>query len=113
MRKDAAEKLSEVLDMESAALRNGQLDALDPLSLQKSQLLVNLQAERSRSIDLASIRAKAARNEALLAAAIRGVQNARTRLSDLQAVKDNLRVYSKEGLLLQKKSKTSAVERKA
>ena len=87
MRRSAGTLLAHLLDQESEALRSGNLSALTPIATEKSKILVNLESERVKPSDIATIRAKAARNEALLAAAIRGVKTARDRIAELDVVK--------------------------
>ena len=113
MRRSAGTLLAHLLDQESEALRSGNLSALTPIATEKSKILVNLESERVKPSDIATIRAKAARNEALLAAAIRGVKTARDRIAELDVVKNDLRIYGQDGSLLNAKRKSSAIERKA
>jgi len=69
MRKSAGATLAQLLDQECEALKAGNLSALGPIADEKSKILVNLEGERAKSSEIATIRAKAARNETLLAAA--------------------------------------------
>ena len=113
MRKAAGAALVHLLDEECKALKAGDLSALAPIAVQKSQILIDLDNGKERTLDLATIRAKAARNETLLAAAIKGVKTARKRISELEAVKSDLRVYGKDGTLQNARRQSSAMERKA
>ena len=113
MHKSTIVQLVQLLEEEGHAVRTGNISALEPILEQKSELLITLESSPNNYTDIAIIRAKAARNEALLAAAIRGVKTARNRLLELESVKSELRVYGKDGSLQQTKGHSSALERKA
>jgi len=113
MHNSAGILLARLLDDECEALKAGNWTALAPIATEKSKLLIDLQERNGRSSHLATIRAKAARNETLLAAAISGVKVARRRISELQDVRSDLRVYGKDGTLQSSKRQITVMERKA
>jgi len=113
MTNTAARSLIAALDEESIALRTGALLDLPQIADKKSSLLIALESEKGLAADLAKIRAKAARNEALLAAAIKGVQAARDRLAALNEVKTGLNLYSEKGKMKYLKPGATALEKKA
>lgn len=113
MRKSTTEALVTLLDQESDALRKGDFAGLADFAKRKNSLITALTKDQARATDIAAIRAKAARNEALFASAIKGVQTARDRISALNDVRNGLSFYSENGQMKHVPENRSAMERKA
>lgn len=113
MQVDAIRQLLAVLDQEGAALRNGDLGALPEIAEQKIKLSAEIQKQTFDQKQLEILRAKASANASLLAAAIRGIKAARSRLDALSEVRDVLSVYGPAGQIERVPTKRSDVERKA
>ncbi|WP_245541138.1 flagellar protein FlgN [Yoonia vestfoldensis] len=86
-----------LLETETAAIIAGEYAVLDDLAGRKQDLLTHLQHIPTATGDLQTIGRLLARNQSLLAAAIKGISAARVRLAALQAVRDGLQVYDQSG----------------
>jgi flagellar biosynthesis/type III secretory pathway chaperone len=92
----ATDALEDLLDHERRMILAGQIDDLARGTRQKEQLisrLSNLRDDRA----LARVRAKAERNQALLAAAARGLKAARARIGQIASGGAPLRTYGCDG----------------
>jgi len=90
-------QLHHVLDLEKQALISADFDPLGDLLQQKEKLLGQLVTFGSSPALLRPIRAKMDENQALLAAAIKGVAAAGERLEALHNVQKTLSVYDDSG----------------
>lgn len=97
MRETAVIDLAALLDSENAAIIAGDYAALDALAPRKLQLFDALTGLQIPKADLRMIAGKLANNQSLLAAAIKGIGAARSRLAALRAVRDGLQVYDRSG----------------
>lgn len=113
MSNSAMQGLLAVLDREGIALQNGDLAALPLIAEEKSRFSAALETELATQAELEILRAKASANASLLAAAIRGIKAARSRLDALSEVRGVLSVYGPSGQLDRVQTKQSDVERKA
>ena len=110
---DTVEALHSLLAAEAAALRQGDLSALGPLAGQKAALLATLTAAGApEARRLARLRAEAARNAGLIAAAQRGLAAACQRLAELQRAAAP-QTYDSTGRRSQLGAAAGAVERRA
>lgn len=113
MASSAIQDLLAVLDREGEALRRGDLAALPLIAEEKSICSAALEREPASQAQLEILRAKASANANLLAAAIRGIKSARSRLDALSEVRGVLSVYGPTGQLDRVPTAPSDVERKA
>lgn len=97
MRDDVISDLAALLDRENAAIIAGDYATLDALAARKQLLFDTLTGIAFAEPDLRVISGKLARNQSLLAAAIKGIAAARSRLAALRAVRDGLQVYDQSG----------------
>jgi flagellar biosynthesis/type III secretory pathway chaperone len=87
MRDPTISELRSLLETETAAILTGQYAQLDDLASRKDQLFQELQQAPRAAADLRAISRMLARNQALLAAALKGIS----------AVRDGLQVYDQSG----------------
>ncbi len=113
MRDQVVNQVLDLLDTERQALRTGDFDALNPLLEAKTQLFERLQVTAPGRRDLEIIQQKLSENQALLSAAIQGVDAARTRLSALQNVRENLSTYDHNGQMAKLPTARPAMTKKA
>lgn len=92
----AAGALLDLLERERAALRAGRFDVLERLASEKARLAGSL--GDAPDAEIAAVQDAARRNAAMLEAAARGVQNAKSRLTRCQAPAP-LRTYDSVGRL--------------
>jgi hypothetical protein len=98
-RADPVAGLLDLLARERAALLDGSIAALPSLVAGKERLADELAAGESRgAADLSRLRAAAQTNEALLAAALRGIADARARLEILRDGGPALTTYDARGV---------------
>lgn len=107
------QKLDHVLDLERRALISADFDPLGGLLAQKEILLGQVGAGRPTLDQLRRTQAKMADNQALLAAAIKGVAAAGERLEALQNVQKTLSVYDDSGRVEFVQMRTHSLEKKA
>jgi len=93
----AVEALDRLLAQERAALLSGNLARLAPLVREKHQALARLENAGASKTDLDRLMQAGERNQALLAAAARGIRAARDRLTTIQAGPQPMRTYAKDG----------------
>ena len=92
----ASGALLDLLERERAALRSGRFDILERLAVEKTRLAGSL--GDARESDIAAVQDAARRNAAMLEAAKKGVQSAKSRLARSQAPVP-LRTYDSLGQL--------------
>ncbi len=97
MRDSPVIDLVALLDRENAAIIAGDYATLDELAIAKQQLFDALSGTPIPKAELRVIAAKLDKNQMLLAAAIKGIGAARSRLAALRAVRDGLQVYDRSG----------------
>ncbi|ARU02599.1 flagellar protein FlgN [Yoonia vestfoldensis] len=97
MRDPTIAQLRSLLEAETTAILAGQYAVLDDLAARKDQLFDDLQQAPRTATDLRAISGLLTRNQALLAAALKGISAARLRLTALKAVRDGLQVYDQSG----------------
>ena len=102
-----------LLDREHEALRAGDLSVLSTISEEKAALEETLRRSRVEPEDLEILRAKAASNADMLAAAIRGVKAARERVAALSDVQNVLSVYGPKGDMQRVSTAKSGLQKKA
>ena len=95
----AAEALDDLLEQERRLILDGRIVGLTGTTALKERLLVRL-AEQTDTPQLVRLRAKAERNQALLAAASRGLKAAGERLAALSTTSNPLRTYGADGAAL-------------
>ncbi len=89
--------LEQLLAQERHNLLAGRFDGLEATLRAKTRLLDRLRSERTDPRQLEALRTKALRNQALLAAAGKGIEAARNRLAAIQATPDPMRTYARDG----------------
>jgi len=102
-----------VLDLERQALIAADFDPLGGFLQQKEKLLGQLAATRPSPDLLRPIRRKMDANQALLAAAIKGVAAAGERLEALHSVQKGLSVYDDSGRVELAQRHKHSLEKKA
>ncbi|SEW41186.1 hypothetical protein SAMN04488515_2795 [Cognatiyoonia koreensis] len=113
MPSDSVMALLLALDREGDALRKGELASLPAIAEEKARLAAEIQKRPVSNQDIEILRAKASANANLLAAAIRGIKTARSRLDALSDVRNVLSVYGPAGRMERVPTKRSDLERKA
>ena len=93
----AADALDDLLDQERRMILSGQIDGLVRVSGDKDRLLARLPGAGDGTEVLDRLRAKADRNQKLLAAAARGLKSASRRGEALNTSTNNLRTYGRNG----------------
>ncbi len=106
-------QLDQVLDLEKQALISANFDPLGDLLQQKEMLLAQLAAAKPAADALRPARRKMDENQALLAAAIKGVAAAGERLEALNSVQKGLRVYDPNGRVDLAPQHNKSLEKKA
>lgn len=109
------ESLMHLLERERALLLKGQLDALAEIIPIKETLLDEI-AARDRTApeaQMVALRARIARNQALLDGALRGIRAVAARMSDLRQVRRGLDTYDQSGRRTTIESPGPSVERRA
>ena len=102
-----------LLEDERAAIRRADFDELEKLTQTKEKLFLELQSETPSQIALSRIKDLLNTNQALLSAAIKGVNDARARLLEIAEVQKGLRFYDPTGHIAQVETRRSALEKKA
>ncbi|MFV0359031.1 hypothetical protein [Tropicimonas sp.] len=114
MENDLPNALRLVLLEERAALLSGRISDAGALSGRKQDLAERLAGLRVTDPDmLRQLHQEAQRNEALFAAALKGLQAARTRLEDIRRVVGHLDTYTSQGCRRDLIGKTATFERRA
>ncbi len=95
---ETAEALVKVLDEERTALVNGEIERLEPISLEKARLFEELESvsELPRAV-LLDIQSRVQRNQGLLQASSKGLRAALTRLAAIRGAATALDTYSTDG----------------
>lgn len=106
-------QLHHALDLERQALISADFDPLGDLLQKKEKLLSQLATARLSTDQLRPIRAKMDENQALLAAAIKGVAAAGERLKALHNVQKTLSVYDGSGRVELVQKHKPSLEKKA
>jgi hypothetical protein len=91
------EALAALLDRECALLLEGRLSVFAQLAREKARLADNVMRAGAEIGDLQALRAKAERNQELLAQAAKGIAAARDRLAALRAGPAPMRTYCVDG----------------
>jgi len=92
------QEIDTLLEQERNALIEGRLDDLVALIARKEELAHALaDAPLGESDALERLQRKAARNQAMLDSALRGIKSVSTRLSTIRKVRENLESYDHQG----------------
>lgn len=92
------QEIDTLLEQERTALIEGRLDDLVALIARKEELARALaDAPLGGSDALERLQGKAARNQAMLDSALRGIKSVSTRLSTIRKVRENLESYDQKG----------------
>ncbi len=102
-----------VLNAERQALISAQFDLLPGFYTQKEGFLTRLVQSNPHKAELRLIKASMDENQALLAAAMKGVAAARERLEALHNVQNGLSVYTDEGRVELAQRRMRTLEKKA
>jgi hypothetical protein len=100
--------LDELLDLERAALVDGELERLGALLPEKEKLI-----ERVNKLDsierqaLAGVQIKVTRNQSLLNSAMEGIQAVASRMAELRRVRKGLETYDESGRKMQHSTQLS------
>ncbi|MDP5083880.1 MAG: flagellar protein FlgN [Yoonia sp.] len=113
MQAEVIDSLHRTLDAEKAAILDADYDALGPIEITKKRLLEALSISSGQAGTLAEIKTKVETNQALLRAAINGLQAARARVTALQEVRDGLSVYDQSGRIENVANRRGGLEKKA
>lgn len=90
--------LDSILDRERQALTNGALDQLTDLMTEKDEIIEQITAiESLEKAQLAPLREKVTRNQALLDSALSGIRAVAGRMSELRKVRGGLDTYDSAG----------------
>ncbi|MEO0916619.1 MAG: hypothetical protein AAFY31_06500 [Pseudomonadota bacterium] len=113
MPEEISDEILALLKDERAAIRRADFDELEKLTQTKEKLFVELQSEAPGEITLSRIKDLLNTNQALLSAAIKGVNDAKARLLEIAEVQKGLRFYDPTGQMAQVETRRSALEKKA
>ncbi len=113
MTKGLATELFKLLDEERTAIKAADFDSLAPLSDAKVALFDELSSISATKTEFARIQMQLAENQALLAAAIAGVNAARGRIAALQNIREGLAVYDQSGQMAPVPTRRPELEKKA
>ncbi len=95
---DLIDSLDDLLEAERAAVLEGDLDSIARLLDRKEMLIDEISvADASDSALLATINAKAARNQVLLNSALDGIRTVSRRLAALRRIRGSLDTYDASG----------------
>lgn len=98
MPNDLIKALEEVLDLERAALVEGDLERLDHMSPEKEKLIGAInEMQVLDSADLIAVQKKLERNQALLTSAADGIRAVAERMSELRRVRQEFTTYDAAG----------------
>ncbi len=90
--------LEDLLDMERAALIQGQLDQLDHMLPRKEELIASVKdLQVHETEDLIRLQHKVDRNQALLKSASDGIKAVANRMAELRQVRQGLSTYDAAG----------------
>ena len=105
--------LIKFLALEKQWLLSGDIPKVLSRSEEKSALLQDLSHIQLSNHVLKSISLQLSENQKLIAAALRGIRNAKSRLNELENVRSGLTVYDQHGRLNNTHSCRTEIERKA
>lgn len=91
------EELHQLLAQENAAIMCGSYSTIDVCAERKKELFHRLHSKKIPQADLEKVSIAIFRNQALLAAAIQGIEAARKRIASLEEVRTGLKVYNQSG----------------
>lgn len=92
------ESLDDLLEQERQALLKGNLDAISAILSQKEATLNQFPSLKgSQTENLATLRAKVSRNQALLDSALRGIREVSDRMNALRRAQRSLETYDRGG----------------
>lgn len=91
------QELERLLDRERDSLLAGRLGALAGIGQEKERLFARLAQGPGSARDLERLRTRAERNQALLAAAARGIRAAQDKLGAAPAAAGSMRTYGRNG----------------
>ncbi|MGB7243783.1 MAG: flagellar biosynthesis protein FlgN [Sulfitobacter sp.] len=114
-RMQAIDALHDLLDAERGALLIGDIDQIQRLVAQKSDLVAQLAADSGPGDNnLGNLRKKLSRNHTLLLRAQQGIRSVTEKIAVLQRVRSSLETYDQSGELRSVKMiNTGAVERRS
>lgn len=113
MRELATQPILDLLEAERAVILSGTFDELAPIAVRKEKLFARLAEGRVTPGRLRRIAVQVGRNQALLAAAMAGVQEAVDRLAVLRRAADGFNTYDSLGQKSEVNTARPAFERKA
>lgn len=105
--------VEDLLDRERQAVLAGNLDGLSRLVPEKTRLMERMARSRQPAGQVARLRAKAIRNQALLEAVARGIRSVSAHITGLQAGKPPLRTYDETGSSREIQQRRSILEKRA
>ncbi|MGR3322704.1 MAG: flagellar biosynthesis protein FlgN [Pseudooceanicola sp.] len=106
--------LDDLLNRERDALLSGQLDRLPDLLEDKERLIERLgRTEMAEESQLAALRRRAERNQALLDNAMRGIRAVAERLGTMRRLRQSLDTYDPSGRRTSIVTRPGRVERRA
>lgn len=98
MGNDPIKDLENLLETERTALVNGNLDALDQLTLKKEELIGAINDLKVyETEDLVRVQRQVARNQSLLGSAGEGIRAVLERMSELRRVQQEFSTYDASG----------------
>lgn len=109
----AADALEDLLDRERALIKSGKIDMVVRLGAEKERLLTRLGRHPEGAGVLGRLQRKVERNQALLAAAARGIKAAGKRLGAIGKGQPGLRTYGRDGAATDLARKGSGIDRQA
>lgn len=109
---DLATQLHALLEEERAELIAGNLDRLGALTAEKNRLAAAILNGQSAALT-PELKDLCARNQELVAAALKGARAATKRLTELRAVQSRLSTYDQSGQKQTVSATPSALEKKA
>lgn len=113
MTNDPVVSLRAILARERAALMTGDYAHLNDFAEEKDRLLPQIAATRPSRDALGDLQRAMAANQALCAAALRGVRSAKARLDALAQVEATLTTYDRDGTIDVRAPDHATFERKA
>lgn len=113
MQPDLMGRLHALLQQERDALMAATYDDLPAIAAQKESYLRALKAGDFAPHALNTLKARMSENQALVAAALRGIRAAQQRFAALEHVRDGLTTYTSEGALSSVQTARHQIEKKA
>ena len=90
-------RLDALVDEEREVLMAGDLQRLAPLLAEKQALIDQLNATDAAAAGLDALKAKVARNQAMLDGAMQGIRAVTARMSALRKIRQSLETYDETG----------------